>query len=318
MDAESAQSVQLKLSPYHSPQMAPRASQFLGETVAVLFSHDVREIMTHHGIVRARDTGGNGSPLLLIHSLLVDPDLYATLTPLLIQRGFRCIIPELPLGSHSVPLKSGADLTPPGLARLLVDVLDALHLETVDIVGVDTGGALAQLLMASHRERVGRVVLTGCDAYDCFPPRSFRPIIKLMQLPGVLTILSQALRVPMIRALSTPRMLTHKGTSDDVLVRWTAPLRQAAIRRDLRKVLSGMSPEYTLEAARLNRDFPRPVLVAWGDDARLFPRRLADQLLADLPHAGGVTLPDCAALAPLDQPQVLAEHIERHLRAVPQ
>jgi pimeloyl-ACP methyl ester carboxylesterase len=85
------------------------------------------------------------------------------------------------------------------------------------------------------------------------------------------------------------------------------------MRHDLAKVLHDMDARYTLAAAEANRTFPRPVLIAWGDDDRAFPRRLAEQLHGDLPHSRLVTVPDCAAFAALDQPELLAELIDGHI-----
>lgn len=284
--------------------------------MAMLDGPDVLLVETPHGPVRVRDTGGTGEPVLLVHSLLLDPDLYATTVPLLTARGYRCVLPELPLGAHALPMRRGADVTPLGLARLLVEVLDGLGLQRVHVVGVDTGGALTQLLMAHHRDRVGAVVLTGCDAYDDFPPRSaLGRLLTPLFLSGVLATVAQMLRLRAVRRLLLLRALTHRGTDDATLVRWTTPLQDARIRRDVRAAFWAMSPEHTLAAAEANRDFPRPVLIAWGDDDRLFERRLAVRLTQDLPHAHLVTLKDCAAFAALDQPNQLAEHIDQHLRA---
>ena len=283
--------------------------------MAVLDGPDTRDVPTPHGTVRVRDTGGAGEPVLLVHSLLTDPDLYATVTPLLTAAGHRCLVPELPLGAHGTPLHPGADLSPPGLARLLVEVLDALDVERAHVVGVDTGGALAQLLMAEHRDRVGTVVLTACDAYEHFPPRTllgwaFRPLLW----PGMPWLASVLLRAAPCRRLLVLRPVTHRGVDDATLVRWTTPLRQRAVRRDLRAAWRGVHARHTLEAAEANRDFPRPVLVAWGDDDRLFPRHLGERLVRDLPRAELRTLPDCAAFAALDQPQLLAELVDEHVR----
>ena len=282
--------------------------------MAVLDGPDVRVVQTAHGRVRVRDTGGSGPPVLLVHSLLLDPDLYATVVPHLTAQGFRCVLPELPLGAHALPLREDADLTPPGLARLLVEVLDGLELHRVHVVGVDTGGALTQLLMAGHQDRVGAVVLTGCDAYEHFPPRTwlFRLFAPLFRSPVLFTA-AQALRLPAVRRLLLLRPVTHRGADDATLVRWTTPLRDARVRRDVRKAFRAMRPEHTLAAAERNRDFPRPVLIAWGDDDRLFPASLAARLAEDLPCARRVTLPDCAAFAALDQPELLAAHICEHL-----
>lgn len=281
--------------------------------MAVLAGNDVVTVETPRGRVRVRDTGGDGPPVLLVHGLLVDGDLYAALVPLLVARGYRCIVPDLPLGAHGVALHPDADLSPPGLAALLAEVLDALGLATVDVVGVDTGGALTQLLMAGHRARVGRVVLTACDAYDSFPPRSFGPLLAPLRLPGGLWAMAQLARLGPVRRLGVVRPVTHAGTDDATLRRWTVGLRDRGVRRDTSKVLAGMHPRHTLAAAEANRDFPRPVLVAWGDDARIFPRRLGERLAADLPAARLVTLPDCAAFAALDQPELLAALVDDHL-----
>ena len=278
-------------------------------------TRQTRTVETTCGPIRVRDTGGTGTPLLLIHALLVNGELYSELVPLLTAQGHRCLVPELPLGAHTLPMKADADLTPPGLARLIIEVLDALGVEQVDLVGVDTGGALSQLLMAHHRERVGKVVLTGCDAYEAFPPRSFKFLVAPLKVPGALWLMAQGARLRPIRKLGTPRPVTHAGVADEVLRRWTAPLHNRAIRRDLRKVLVGVHPRYTLAAAEANKDFPNPVLIAWGDDARLFPRHLAERLVADLPHARLTTLKDCAAFAALDQPVRLAELIHEHVSA---
>jgi len=283
--------------------------------MAIVEGPDVRRVSTSYGEVRVRDTGGDGRPVLLVHSLLFDPDLYVRLVPLLTAAGLRCVVPELPLGAHAVPLRDDADLSPTGLAGLLAEVLDGLGLERVDAVGVDTGGALVQLLMADHRDRVDRVVLTGCDAYEEFPPttpmaRLFTPLF----LPGLLELAAQAFRLRPVRRLFDLRPFTHRGVDDDVLVRSTSPLRDPRVRRDVRKAFAGMHARHTLRAAELNRSFPGPVLVAWGDDSRLFRRSSADRLVQDLPDARLEVLPDCAAFASLDQPELLAQLVVDHLR----
>jgi pimeloyl-ACP methyl ester carboxylesterase len=52
-------------------------------------------------------------------------------------------------------------------------------------------------------------------------------------------------------------------------------------------------------------DVDVPVLLAWSDDDRVFPRRLAERLAATLPDARVATVPDSAAFSALDNPDVL-------------
>ena len=62
--------------------------------MAVAVGADVRTVRTTRGPVRVRDTGGDGPPVMLVHSLLVDGGFYDRLRPLLVERGFRCLVPH--------------------------------------------------------------------------------------------------------------------------------------------------------------------------------------------------------------------------------
>jgi pimeloyl-ACP methyl ester carboxylesterase len=62
--------------------------------------------------------------------------------------GHRCLAPTLPLGAHQRAMKPDADLSLPGIAALITEFLYRLGLEDVTLVGNDTGGAVAQLLIA--------------------------------------------------------------------------------------------------------------------------------------------------------------------------
>ena len=81
----------------------------------------------------------------------------------------RCVVPTLPLGGHRRPMHPDADLSLSGMVRLVADFLDRLNLREVTLVGNDWGGA--QLLVTQRRdERVGRLVLAACEAFDNYPP----------------------------------------------------------------------------------------------------------------------------------------------------
>src|SRR4051794_22027636 len=107
------------------------------------------------GPVRVRDEG-EGPPIVFIHGLLVDGRLWDDVVPLLSTHA-RCIVPDLPLGSHHTALRPDADLTPHGLAKLIADLLAAMDLTDVTLVGNDTGGGLCQIVVTRHPERIGRL-----------------------------------------------------------------------------------------------------------------------------------------------------------------
>src|ERR1700757_1656704 len=78
-------------------------------------------------------------PVVLVHGLLVNCELWTGVADDLAARGIRSYALDLPLGSHSVALRPDADLSPRGLARLIIAFLEALELTDVTLVGNDTG-----------------------------------------------------------------------------------------------------------------------------------------------------------------------------------
>ena len=141
------------------------------------------EVHLPQGTIRYREDG-NGEPLLFVHGVLVNGDLWRKVVPQL-SKDFRCIVPDWPFGSHETPLSPDADLSPPALAQMIVDFMDAIGLESATLVGNDTGGALCQLVATEHPERVSRLVLTSCDIYDRFPPPPFKPLGPITKMPGL-------------------------------------------------------------------------------------------------------------------------------------
>jgi pimeloyl-ACP methyl ester carboxylesterase len=64
------------------------------------------------GTISYRESG-EGPPIVFVHGLLVDGLLWRKVTPLL-EDSFRCIVPDLPLGSHPAPDEPGRRPLPSG------------------------------------------------------------------------------------------------------------------------------------------------------------------------------------------------------------
>jgi pimeloyl-ACP methyl ester carboxylesterase len=261
------------------------------------------------GTVRYSDRG-SGRPIVFVHGLLVDGALWDEVVAKLAD-GHRSIVPDLPLGSHRIAMKPDADLSPPGLARLIEDLMAALGLEDVTLVGNDTGGAICQLVATRHPQRVGRLVLTNCDAFENFPPPAFRYLLLAARAPGGLWPLAKTIRFNAVRRAPIGYgWLAKRRLDDSLLDRWTEPIRaDAAVRRDTARFLRGVSKRYTLEAAERLREFDRPALVAWGRDDRFFKPTYAERLADAIPDSRLEWIDDARTFVSIDQPQRLAELI---------
>ena len=266
-------------------------------------------IQLTQGTIEYRDEGA-GPPVVLIHGALVNAQVWDRVVVGLATRA-RCIVPDLPLGSHRLPMNAGADLSPPGLARLIAELLERLELEGVTLVGNDTGGALCQIVAAYHPERLGRLVLTNCDAFENFPPPALRLAVKtLNQVPATLTLLAAAGRFRFARSGAMKAApLTLNPVPDDLVRAWISPLRDPRIRRDLARVLRDMTSEHTLAAAEQLRHFERPALVIWGLQDKFFPFADAERLTVTLPQARLERIADARTFVQLDAPQRVADLI---------
>ena len=273
----------------------------------------LREARLEGGVIRYREVG-TGPVLVFVHGILANGTLWRDVVVRLSGK-FRCIVVDLPLGGHSIPMRPEADMSPAGIARMVADLMEELDLRDVTLVGNDTGGAICQIVISDHPERVGRLVLTNCDAYEAFFPALLRPIQYAARLFGIrfVDVLAWVLRARIAqRALFKTVAIRHidEATLDAYAGRL---MQDSGIRRDLARFLHKVSSRYTLAAARSFPDFDRPVLIAWGDRDLFFTPRLALRLQHDFPDARLEAVVGSRAFVPEDGPGQLARLIEEFL-----
>ena len=262
------------------------------------------------GPIRTYQTG-TGPVLVFVHGLFSNAAAWRNLVPLLSQT-FTCVTADWPFGSHHLPMSSDADLSPRGIAETVADTIAALDLHDVTLVGNDGGTMLSQLVIAHRPERLAAAILTPGDAYENFPPRMFDPLCWLARVPGGIAATATMLRVrPLRRAPIAYGWLSHIRLEHELLDHYLAPLLSPGTRRDGIKFLRSVSNSYTLEAAEHFQHFDKPVLIVWSADDRFFPLEHADRFVNDFPDAQRVVVDDARTYIADDQPQRLAEHIER-------
>jgi pimeloyl-ACP methyl ester carboxylesterase len=274
------------------------------------------EIELSAGTIDYTDTGGVGPVIVLLHGLLMDASLWDDVIAGL--PGCRCVVPTLPLGAHRRAMKPGADLSLPAIARLVTEFLDRLALTDVTLVANDTGGAIAQVLITGDAAtgdaaRVGRVVLTSCEAFDNLPPGlTGRTLALAGKLPPALFGLTmQQMRLRPARRLPIAfGWLTKRG--DAATARWVKPaLTQRSIRRDTVRILRAAFADkgLLLRAAEKLPGFCGPALIVWAKGDRVMPPEHGRRLAGLLPQAKLIEIDDSYTLIPLDQPARLAQLI---------
>jgi pimeloyl-ACP methyl ester carboxylesterase len=275
-----------------------------------------RSVELSAGTIQYRERG-EGPPVVFVHGLLVNADLWRKVVPLL--EGCRSIAPDWPLGAHSVPMRPGADLSPAGVADLIAEFLAALDLEDVTVVANDTGGALTQLLMTRHPERIGRVVLTPSDCFEYFFPPGFAFLPRLLRVPGQTWLMARALQIKALHRLPFVfGKIARHPIPADVRASYVRPVgRSKGVRRDLRSFVTQVHRRQTLAAAGALPAFTKPVLLAWATEDRVFPLALGRRLADVLPGARFAEVADSYTFVPEDQPAVLADLINGFIGSAP-
>jgi pimeloyl-ACP methyl ester carboxylesterase len=266
-----------------------------------------KEIDLPAGRIRYREVG-EGPPIVFVHGYLVDGRLWDGVVDSLSDR-FRCLAPDWPIASQQIAMNPDADLSPPGVAGIIASFLEALNLNDVTIVGNDSGGAMSQVLVTTHPERIGRLVLTNCDTHENFPPGIFKALPPLAKLPGGMTMIATPFRIPAV-ARRGFKPFARTRIPDDLIASWMAPVTSVpGVMRDAKKVTAGMNKRYTLAAAERLRGSQLPILLAWAPGDKYFPISYAERLAGEVGNAEIVRIEGAGTFVALDQPVRLAAEI---------
>lgn len=249
-------------------------------------------------------------PVMFVHGALVDGRLWAQVADGLARQGFRCIVPTWPLGAHTIPVNDGADLSPPGLATMIRDFMAAIDLSDVTLVGNDSGGGLCQFVIDAHPDRVGRLVLTNCDAFEKFPPFPFTLVFALLRGPRSIKTLTTLMQLRPLRHSPLAYGLLTTKPDAELTAAWIEPCRtNPRIARDLAEQLRHIAATDLTEVSTRFARFTKPVTLAWGARDRCFRPSLANRLAAQFPNSTLIEIPGATTFVPLDTPSAVVDAI---------
>lgn len=264
------------------------------------------------GTIHYRAVGpDDGTPVVFVHGFLVDDTLWSDVPERLAEQGYRCFAPTWPLGSHRTAMRPGADLSPRGIARVVLSFLEAHDLHDVVLVGSDTGGAVCQLLLDEDASRIGRLVLTNCDAFEVFPPFPFNLLFRIARHPVAARALVGSIRPAFLRnsKLGFGGLVRRRLGAEESRA-WVEPfLTDAGVRRDVTTFARGWRPDELPDVATRLPEFERPVLLCWAPKDPFFKVALGRRLEQTFPDARLVEISDARTFVSLDQPARLAAEI---------
>lgn len=191
-------------------------------------------------------------------------------------------------------------------ARLMLQVLDELHLDRAVLVGHDLGGAVAVHMTALSPERVAGLVLCHSPLHPETWPTP--PVVPLL-IPGVRQAYLQLMSLfPGLAGRVVARAL-HAECEPVELAHYVHQLLGPEGGRGLLNFVNAIDLESAALAWREVRSTAPPTLVLWGDDNHLLSPAYGRRLALDVPGAAWVPVSGGGYLLPQDRPERVAEEI---------
>jgi pimeloyl-ACP methyl ester carboxylesterase len=273
------------------------------------------QVALEHATIEYRVLGPEDSPhppVLFVHGILVDSRLWDRVAEGLARQGFRCYLPNWPLGSHTIPVDDDSALSPRGVATMVRDFIAALGLSDVTLVGNDTGGGLCQLVVDAYPEQIGRLVLTNCDAFDKFPPFPFTLVFALLRGPISIKLLFEQMRITALRHSPLGFGLLVVRPDSQLTNSWLGPCRDdVRVRRNLAALLRNVAKTDLTDVATRLGQFTKPVTIVWGQADRSFTPSLGRRLAALFGNSTLIEVPDARTFVSLDAPAAVADAIAK-------
>ncbi|MCY3781221.1 MAG: alpha/beta fold hydrolase [Chloroflexi bacterium] len=184
------------------------------------------------------------------------------------------------------------------IAAYALDVttlMDALAIDSAILIGHSMGGAIAQFLALEHRARVRAIVLACTGA-----------------------------RLPVNPAL-IKGIVAEKDKTIDNLSRWMwSKNRPADMARQTAEIMRGTSPSVfegdliacdNFDVSNRLGDIKAPTLILAGENDRMTPVALSQELEAGIPGSELQIIPSAGHMLQLEQPELTKELIDSWLRS---
>ena len=270
-----------------------------------------RSLVTPSGEIAYTELGA-GPAALFVHGVGTSSALWRQVMAELSDAS-RCIAVDLPAHGAS-PARD--DMSPAALAEALADLCDGLGLGQVDLVGNDTGGAIAQIVAARHPDKIRTLTLTNCECEGNFPPADFAPVIELARQGKVAAVIAGLAADPQswpTHPLSMCYQYPDRVPQDvrrDYLTGTGATIERA---RDFERLLASLDAADIEAAGDQLRTLKAPTLLVWGTADTNFAVKWAYLLRDLIPGAREVIEVDGAKLFfPEERPEDLIPHLRRH------
>lgn len=261
---------------------------------------------------------GQGPTALFVHGVPLNGYHWRHVIDRL-QHRRRCIAIDLMGLGHS-EIAPSQEISFTAQAHMVAEVIDALGIEQIDLIGNNSGGAVAQIFAAHYPNRLTSLVLTNCDVHDGWPPPQVLPLIERAR-NGTLASIFQPMvdrpdlareryakgeSVPLFRSYADPGILT-----DQIIRLYLQPLLSSQERVEaFQRYWLGFDNAQTVAIHFALKALQVPTLIVWGLKDIFFDKKWAYWLKDTIPGARRVVeIEDARLFFPEDRPNAIATSV---------
>jgi 3-oxoadipate enol-lactonase len=212
---------------------------------------------------------GSGSPLLLVHGLMVTGEMFEPVIDHFARR-HRVIVPDL--RGHGRSRGLPPPYTPTHLASDLARLLDHLGIDSTAVLGYSQGGAIAQQLALEHPRRCDRLVLVCTFAFNMATPREK---FEGHLLPLLLLVLGPRRLAKFVVSQAGPRLGRQRAD-------WLAGLMAD---QDRTSMVSAWKETMAFDSRARLAEIACPTLVVAASNDKAVPMHHANTLRAGIPSS---------------------------------
>ncbi|WP_166967298.1 alpha/beta fold hydrolase [Yeosuana marina] len=233
---------------------------------------------------------GEGTPIIILHGLMGGLSNFDSVTKYFSKKGYRVIIPELPIYSMSL-IKTNVK----SFAKYLHDFIEFKELDNVILLGNSLGGHIGLYHTKLYPEKIKALVITGSSGlYESamgggYTKRSDYEVIKKKSQD----------------VFYDPEVAT-KEIVDEVY----------ATVNDRNKLIKTLAIAKSAIRHNMAKDLPKmkiPTCIIWGKNDSVTPPEVAEEFNSLLPDADLYWIDKCGHAAMMEHPEEFNKILESWL-----
>jgi haloalkane dehalogenase len=286
---------------------------------AAKFGASRRFVETRSGRIAHVDQG-RGAAVLFLHGFPLNGFQWRDSMHML-SSSRRCLAPDF-LGLGYTEVNAGAGVGPLDQCAMLVEFLDAKGIRMVDVIANDSGGAVAQHLVARHPDRVRSLLLTNCDTEPDYPVAALTPVFEMAKRArfadeGLAPWIADRTLARSKQGIGGLCYSDPTQPTDDAIDYYFSPLLASAEKKAwVDRYALALEPNPLAGIEDALKDCRVPVRIVWGTADDIFSKQGPNYLAKTFGNVRGLRLLEGSKLFwPEEKPGVVVEEARKLWRA---